>query len=281
MLFLKPRLLWQAPGLLLFWGNMSNSKPNYTPVFDDLIPIFGTMGALVYGVIWRYCQMRDGACHATHETLAQELGIGESTVRRHVENLRDAQYLAVIFDKANASNWIILGEKQVGRESTSGRAGVQREQAGVQREHLPKGEQVSRENTEETKVLKKPVKKPRNATHSRKRRGKPFWNDDQKVLADHFAEVSGLPIPKLEGRAFASVTKSWKLPLSEMFELVGSVTDARKLIAQTVREMRAENLTISAPRSIWHNALSIHARGSSNGSPEPAGFRGIREALGE
>ncbi|MCH8877793.1 MAG: helix-turn-helix domain-containing protein [Chloroflexi bacterium] len=254
---------------------MSNSKPNYTPVFDDLIPIFGTMGALVYGVIWRYCQMRDGACHATHETLAQELGIGESTVRRHVENLRDAQYLAVIFDKANASNWIILGEKQVGRENTSEKAGVQREQAGVQSEHLPKGEQVSRENTEETKVLKKPVKKPRNATHSRKRKGRPFWNEDQKVLADHFSEVSGLPIPKLEG-AFAAVTRSWKLPLSQMFELVGSVTDARKLIAQTVREMRAENLTIAAPRSIWKVALSIHGRQQTNGNSGLTGMDALK-----
>ncbi len=194
--------------------------------------------------------MRDGACHASYESLAAEIGVGKSTVRRHVENLRDAKYLAVIFDKANASNWIILGEKQVGTESTSEKAGVQREQGGAQRKHLRKGEQVSRENTEETKDLRKPINKPGNASHSRKRKRAPFWNDDQKVLAEHFSEVSGLPIPKLEGRAFAQVTKSWKLPLAQMFELVGSVTDARKLIAQTVREMRADKLTISAPRSI-------------------------------
>ena len=260
---------------------MTERKVPHTRIFDELIPEFGLVGAAVYGVVWRYCQMRDKACHATHETLAQELGIGQSTVRRYVDELRNAQYIAVIFDKANSPNWMILGEKQVGTESTSEKEGAQRKQAGSQREHLPKGEQVPRESTEETKELKKPEKKPLNASHSRKRKRPPFWNDDQKVLADHFAEVSGLPIPKLGGRAFAQVTKSWKLPLSQMFELVGSVTDTRKLIAQTVREMRADKLTISAPRSIWNVALSIHARGPTNGAPEPEGFAAIREVFGE
>jgi len=254
---------------------------NYTPVFDELIPEFGTMGALVYGVIWRYCQMRDAACHATHETLAQEIDIAESTLRKHIEILRDAQYLAVIFDKANSANWIILGERQVSTKSTLDKEGGQRKHLGAVRKHLPMGEQVPLDSTEDTKVLKKPVKKPRNATHSRKRKKRPFWNDDQKVLAAHFAEVSGLPIPRLESRAFASVTKSWKLPLSDMFELSGSVSQAKDLIALTIREMRNDKLRISAPRSIWNVALDIHARGPTNGPSEPEGFAAIREVFGE
>ncbi len=260
---------------------MTEKKVPHTRIFDELVPQFGLIGAAVYGVVWRYCQMRDGACRASYETLGAEIGVEKSTVRRHVRKLRDAQYLAQIHNGGNCTSWFIIGEKQIGTEHAPEKGDRQKTRVQVGREPTQREEQVGREHNKETKELNKPEKKPLKATPSRKRKGAPFWNDDQKVLADHFAEVSGLPIPKLEGRAFASVTKSWKLPLSEMFELVGSVTDARKLIAQTVREMRAENLTISAPRSIWHNALSIHARGSSNGSPEPAGFRGIREALGE
>ncbi len=231
---------------------MTERKVPHTRIFDELVSEFGLVGAAVYGVVWRYCQMRDGACRASYETLGAEIGVEKSTVRRHVRKLRDAQYLAQIHNGGNSTSWFIIGEKQIGRE-----------------------------HTKKTKELNKPVKKPRNASHSRKRKRRPFWNDDQKVLADHFSEVSGLPIPKLEGHAFAQVTKSWKLPLSQMFELVGSVTDARKLIAQTVREMRADKLRISAPRSIWNVALDIHARGPTNGSPEPKGIAGIRAYLAE
>ena len=260
---------------------MTERKVPHTRIFDELVSEFGLVGAAVYGVVWRYCQMRDGACHASYETLGAEIGVEKSTVRRHVRKLRDAQYLAQIHNGGNSPSWFIMGEKQIGREHAPEKAGRQKTRVQVGREPTQREKQIGRKHTEETKELNKPVKKPLNATHSRKRKRAPFWNEDQKVLADHFSEVSGLPIPKLEGRGFAQVTKSWKLPLSQMFELVGSVTDARKLIAQTVREMRADKLTISAPRSIWNVALSIHARGPTNGAPEPEGFAAIREVYGE
>lgn len=245
---------------------MTEVKVPHTRIFDELVPQFGLVGAAVYGVVWRYCQMRDGACRASYETLGAEIGVEKSTVRRHVRKLRDAQYLAQIHNGGNCTSWFIIGEKQIGTEHAPEKGDRQKTRVQVGREPTQREEQVGREHTKETKELNKPDKKPLNATHSRKRRGKPFLNDDLKILFDRFSEVSGIPQPKLEPKTFAAVTKSWKLPLSEMFDLVGSVTDARKLIAQTVREMRAENLTISAPRSIWHNAQSIHGRQQTNGN---------------
>ena len=252
---------------------MSKGRPNYTPVFDELIPQFGTMGALVYGVIWRYCQMRDKACHASYETLAAEIGIEKSTVRRHVLKLRNARYLAAIHDRDNAPNWLILGERQVGAEHASG---VQRTRVKVGREHAPMGEQVGREHTEETIELKKPSKqelKTLNATHSRKQSrnqtpaerkkttSRPFWNIEQKVLVDHFADQSHLAVPKLASKAeFAAATKSWKLPLQAILETAGTPDGACALITRTISEMRDDNLTISAPRSIRNVALSIDAK---------------------
>ncbi|MCH8093254.1 MAG: helix-turn-helix domain-containing protein [Chloroflexi bacterium] len=102
------------------------NKAPHTRIFDELIPEFGLVGAAVYGVVWRYCQMRDGSCHATHETLSNELGIGQSTVRRYINELRDAQYIAVIFDKANSPNWMILAENQLSGDSTSKEEGASR-----------------------------------------------------------------------------------------------------------------------------------------------------------
>ncbi|MCH8093253.1 MAG: hypothetical protein IH953_01540 [Chloroflexi bacterium] len=64
-----------------------------------------------------------------------------------------------------------------------------------------------------------------------------------------------------------------------MFDLVGSVTGTKDLIALTIQQMQADKLTISSPRSIWNVALSIHARGPTNGSPEPAGVSGLRAYL--
>ena len=249
------------------------SARNYTPVFDDLVPKFGTMGALVFGVIWRYCQMRDGTCHASYETLAGEIGVTEKTIRNHVAKLTKNGLIKLHDRKNGGPYWITVSAELGSTRSNSDRNEIPDRvelNSGADRNEIP----ISNTKQETNR-------RPKKATPSRKRKRAPFWNEEQKVLADHFSEVSGLPIPKLEGRAFAQVTKSWKLPLSQMFELVGSVTDARKLIAQTVREMRADKLTISAPRSIWNVALSIHARGPTNGAPEPEGFAAIREVYGD
>ena len=248
------------------------SKTPHTRIFDELVPQFGLVGAAVYGVVWRYAQMRDGHCHASYERLASDIGITARTLSTHVGKLQEAGLLSVKSEQGR-TNWIDVTPERVSGVATRTPERV----SGVPRKEIP----TTPERVSDKDTNKKPVKTPLKATPSRKRKRAPFWNDDQKVLADHFAEVSGLPIPKLGGRAFAAVTKSWKLPLSEMFELTGSVTDAKHLIELTIREMRNDKLRISAPRSIWNVALDIHARGTTDGSPEPKGIAGIRAYLAE
>jgi len=51
------------------------------------------MTAVVYGVVWRYCQMRSGVCYASVETLTEHLGISQKSVRRHLKRLCGAKYL--------------------------------------------------------------------------------------------------------------------------------------------------------------------------------------------
>jgi hypothetical protein len=256
------------------------SSRNYTPIFPEIAAEFGLTCAAVYGVVWRYAQMRDGTCHAAYETLAAEIGVNERTMRRKVEELQKAKLIHLHHRKNGGPYWISISADIQSDRTESPVANSEWTESPV-----ASGQRVRTDQTESPIKIptKKPLKRPTKASHSRKRTRRPkraFWEEEVKALADHFAEVSGLRIPRLEGRAFAAVTKSWKLPLTDIRDLAGSVGDARKLISQTIREMRKDKLTISAPRSIWNNALSIHARGPTNGTPEPAGFAAIREVYG-
>jgi hypothetical protein len=60
----------------------------FTPCFDWVVRLTGDAhAALVYGVIWRYCQLRDDHCYASQQRLAHHLGWARSTVNRHLSRL--------------------------------------------------------------------------------------------------------------------------------------------------------------------------------------------------
>jgi len=65
----------------------------WTPVIDVLAEELGAMTALVYGIAWRYCQMKDKVCRASKETIAAHAGISDKTVQRHLHRLVKAGYL--------------------------------------------------------------------------------------------------------------------------------------------------------------------------------------------
>ncbi len=68
----------------------------YTPVFDVVATRLGTMTALVFGVVWRHCQMRLGICTAGVPRLAGLTGVNERTVRRHLAELCESGYLEIM-----------------------------------------------------------------------------------------------------------------------------------------------------------------------------------------
>ena len=51
------------------------------------------MRAVVYGVVWRYCQMENRACTASLEKMAKRASISRSTAKRHIKELCKAGYL--------------------------------------------------------------------------------------------------------------------------------------------------------------------------------------------
>ena len=65
----------------------------FTPVIEVMVQEVGLVQAAVYGVVWRYCQRRDGVCTASHGTIAEALGLARGTVQRHIGELCEAGYL--------------------------------------------------------------------------------------------------------------------------------------------------------------------------------------------
>ena len=261
------------------------SSRKYTPIFPEIAAEYGLTCAAVYGVIWRYAQMRDGTCHAAYDTLAAEIGVNERTMRRNVEELQKAKLIHLHHRKNGGPYWISISA-DIQSDRTESPLGTSDRTESPERPDIESA--TDRTQSPIRKQDKKPIKRPLNATRSRKTPRKrkkltkrPFFDLEEQALVDHFSEATGLRIPKLGGSAFGSVTKSWKMPLRGILETTGTVDGACELISRTVQEMRGKELAIAAPRSIWKMALSIEAKGETNGHAEPAGFKGIREAIGE
>jgi biotin operon repressor len=70
----------------------------YTPLFDDMLAFLqgDTIGALVFGVIWRHEQMADGYCWASVATIAKKLGVSKRSVQRRLDTLRKYGYVKEI-----------------------------------------------------------------------------------------------------------------------------------------------------------------------------------------
>lgn len=65
----------------------------FTPIIDALADQHGLIRAAVFGRIWRYCQMEDGVCKASLDTLSKGLGVDRATVMRHAAALVADGYL--------------------------------------------------------------------------------------------------------------------------------------------------------------------------------------------
>lgn len=65
----------------------------WTPLIDALVQKHGVHAAAVFGRMWRYCQLEDGICRASLETIADELHLSRPTVTQHIETLIKNGYL--------------------------------------------------------------------------------------------------------------------------------------------------------------------------------------------
>lgn len=73
--------------------NFLTQVDGFTPIIDVVVEDVGLVGAAIYGVVWRHCQMKDGVCYASREALAQKAGVSLATVNRYLGELCERGYL--------------------------------------------------------------------------------------------------------------------------------------------------------------------------------------------
>ncbi len=65
----------------------------FTPVIDGIVRDTDLETALVFGMVWRYCQMKSEECYASIQRIADRLGLSYKTVQRRVKILVKKGYL--------------------------------------------------------------------------------------------------------------------------------------------------------------------------------------------
>lgn len=110
-------------------GSFLTEVEGFTPIIDVLVAEVGLTTAAVYGVAWRFCQMKDGVCKASQETIGERLGIGRETVSIHLQRLSERGYLEdttpeavgkphIYRDTGKAKIVALLSAQPVGESST-------------------------------------------------------------------------------------------------------------------------------------------------------------------
>lgn len=68
-------------------------KREFYKTFYELPQMTTPVMAQVFGAIYRFCEMRDGICYASKETLGQLTGYTRKTVRENISKLIDAGWI--------------------------------------------------------------------------------------------------------------------------------------------------------------------------------------------
>lgn len=198
-------------GLDMFWQDKPRELPSvlsgFTPAPDILIRRYGYVTALVWGRVWRYCQGKDGICHAKLETIAGELGMSVRTVIRHIEPMVTDGYLKDTTPELRNRPHIYADTFKI-RIRISVEATMTESHSAMTESHS----HSDRKSHEES--IKKEIKKERKAT----------------------AAPRTPPPPEVQ--VFREVTKRY--PLKELFDDVAN--SIRKVIARLGRDDVREEL---------------------------------------
>lgn len=65
----------------------------FTPCPDVLVQKYSHTTAMIWGKVWRYCQMKDESCSAAIKRLADELNLSEDTIGKHIKLLESGGYI--------------------------------------------------------------------------------------------------------------------------------------------------------------------------------------------
>ena len=196
-------------------GTFLTEVKGFTPLIDALMSEVGLVQTAVYGVVWRHCQMRDGICTASQETMAKILGVHRGTVLRHLKELCAKGYLKdttpnlrnrphTYADTGKAKIYALVEARVNATGSDTVKRGVAENNSGV-------AESDSTVAESDTQVLQKVTRREYETIEETKET--PVLASGEKDEAEALAdEVEGLFGPKPE-RQPTGATGNWAVPV--------------------------------------------------------------------
>jgi hypothetical protein len=274
-----------AEGLEMFWGDRPTELPSvlsgFTPAPDVLIKSYGYMTALVWGKVWRYCQMSDGVCRAALDRISEELGMSYNTILRHIKPLCDDGYLYDSTPELKNKPHIYSDTGKI-RIRVSVEAQVysptKREQnvplSHKERVTLPEREsetpterdEESNKKEKETKLTPEEVEQANNKVDAilklnRKSafhwKGRDYFKDNLVIYADWYFEKTGQICTKRDSRSWIKAFSEWKENFLQLKHLESArlarlkwkdfIADPNELTKDAKAIMAQENIAPAQP----------------------------------
>ena len=222
----------------------------FTPVIDCLAREHGLVTAAVYGRIWRYCQMKDGVCQASLETLSQDIGLNKATIMRHAQKLVEAGYLEdTTPDLRNhphtyrdTGKLTITSKISVAQCNTSN-ASVADSNASVADSNASVAESQ----------LKKDLKKPFKRDIAPATPRLTDFQNSQQAFITTFCQLTGVPEPPHKSKSFGVL---WGSPSAEVVKALNG--ESLEYLTLAVTRLRAGKMTISTPKSVVGTIMAIY-----------------------
>jgi hypothetical protein len=67
-----------------------------TPMEDSLVQKYGPVGAVVFGIVWRYTKGNNGICVASQKAIGDKAKLSATTIRRWLKTLVEDGYLKLV-----------------------------------------------------------------------------------------------------------------------------------------------------------------------------------------
>lgn len=255
----------------------------FIPVIDVLVDETDLMTAVVFGKVWRYCQMKKKKCYATVPRLAEECGISVSSVQRRLKKLCALGYLKDTTPNLRNKPHTYVDTGVIGLAVVAGKLDELAQEPPGQGDRMP-GQRdracpVTVTDEDSSKDSSKDIENLEDSDESspapkKRTRRKSELDVLKSELVTHFTEKSGLPRPptSTEGECSAA-GKLWWQPLLRIAECVDKdVARAQCLVEWALCHADAEGLTVKAPKSIEGIATGEQARRvRTNGRPRAPG----------
>lgn len=204
----------------------------FTPIIDAVVTELGLMPAVIFGRIWRYCQMDDQVCKASLETIGDSIGVDKATVMRHAKALCDAGYLKDLSPDLRNRPHVYVDTGKAGiAVSFSGVAQRNVEEVGVADSNVTVAQRnVTVAESKLNKDLKKDLKTPlsvlskkdyeqvnakvdamiENATKPKKYDNRDKMPETYWTYSDLYHELTGQPLTKRVLLDWMATFEDWK-----------------------------------------------------------------------